>query len=392
MGNKKKVGKSMKRITAGIMLLSLIFLSSCSNIEIVELNERLIIEAIGIDYENGIYKVTIEGLDSFSAGTDSNSISAPSLTKCYLFEGETIGMAMNSISVITGQIPLFSQARILILGFYAATEKLSEILDFFRREYTTRTDILFAVAKNTAAEIVSADFGKNISAGSILQAAILSYKHTGRNTYTPLYRFINSVMGDTDSSFCPVIDIKDNAYKNGKEVSLTGTAVFGKDKSAVIISPEMTLGLMLITGEIKNGDITVKTDKGTATIEIIDSKVHKRAEITDGKAHFTLKLRIRCDIPEFQAEHFRGLSKSDTEIIAQHSAEKVSGILSDTLNEVFYKYNYDAFGIGRRINLKNHGFYEEIINNNIKLSDVVSFDIEAKIEIRRIGKIILAEE
>ncbi len=382
----------MKKFTGVLVSLAVIFLSSCSNIEIVELNERLIIEAIGIDYEDGKYKVTIEGLDSFSAGTDSNSISAPSLTKCYLFEGETIGMAMNSISVITGQIPLFSQARILILSFSAATEKLSEILDFFRREYTTRADILFAVAKNSAAEVVSADFGQNISAGNILQAAVMSYKHTGRNTYTPLYRFLNSIMGDTDSSYCPVIDIKDNAYKKGKEVELTGTAVFGKDKSAIIISPELTLGLMLITNEIRNGDITVKTDKGTATIEIIDSKTRIKTEIDDKKANFTLKLTVRCDIPEFQAEHFRGLSKSDTEIIAQASAQKISVILTDTLNEVFYKQNYDAFSIGRRINLKDHSFYNELINNNIKLSDAVTFDIETEVEIRRIGKIILAEE
>ncbi|MBQ6898678.1 MAG: Ger(x)C family spore germination protein [Clostridia bacterium] len=382
----------MKKIISSVLVLSLIFLTSCSNIEIVELNERLIIEAIGIDYADGLYKVTIEGLDSFTAGTESNSISAPSLTKCFLFEGETIGMAMNSISVVTGQLPLFSQARILILGFNAASEALSEILDFFRREYTTRTDILFAVAKNTAAEVVAADFGKNVSSGSILQAAIMSYKHTGRNTYTPLYRFINSVLGDTDSPCCPVINIKKNAYNDSREVELTGTAVFGKDKSAVIISPERTLGLMLITGEIRNGDITVRADKGTATIEIIDSKTKIRTEIKDGRAHFTLKLRIRCDIPEFQSEHFRGLSKSDTENIARYSAKKVSGIITDTLDEVFYKNNYDAFGIGRRINLENHGFYAEILNNNIKLSDVVSFDIDTEIEIRRIGKIILAEE
>lgn len=382
----------MKKIMSLILVLTLILLTSCSNIEIVELNERLIIEAIGIDYENGIYKVTIEGLDSFSAGTDSNAISAPSLTKCFLFEGETIGMAMNSISVVTGQLPLFSQARILILGFSAAREALSEILDFFRREYTTRTDILFAVAENTAAEVVAADFGKNVSAGSILQAAVLSGKHTGRNISTPLYRFISSVLGDTDSPCCPVIDIRKNAYSGSREVELTGTAVFGKDKSSVIISPENTLGLMLITGEIRNGDFTVRTDKGVATIEIIDSKTKIKTEIRDGRAHFTLSLRIRCDIPEFQSEHFRGLSKSDTEIIALNSSKKLSGIITDTLDEVFYKNNFDAFRLGRRINLENHGFYKKLINNNIKLSDVVSFDIKAEAEIRRIGKIILAEE
>ncbi len=382
----------MKRITALILSAATLLLSGCSRIEIVELNERLIIEAIGIDYENGRYKVTIEGLDSFSAGTDSDSISAPSLTKCYLFEGETIGMAMNSISVVTGQIPLFSQARILILGFSAAKTKLSEILDFFRREYTTRTDILFAVAKNTAAEVISADFGKNVSAGNILQAAIQSYKHTGRNTHTPLYRFLGAVMGETDSSYCPVIDIKDNAYKNGKEVYFTGTAVFGKDKSAITITPEMTLGLMLLTGKIKNGDFTVSTEKGTATLEIIGAKTKTSTDIRDNSVNFSIKIKLRCDIPEFQADHFRGLSKSDTEAIAKKASEKISGLLTDTLHEVFYKNNYDAFSFGRRINLKDNRFFTKMLNGKTRLCDITTVDIETEVEIRRIGKIILAEE
>lgn len=382
----------MKKLIAVFLIIAVVLLSSCGGIEIVELNERLIIEAIGIDYKDGRYKVTIEGLDSFSAGTDANAISAPSLTKCYLFEGETIGMAMNSISVVTGQIPLFSQARILILGFSAAKEKLSEILDFFRREYTTRTDILFAVAKNTAAEVVSADFGQNISAGNILQAAVSSYEHTGRNTYTPLYRFLNSVMGKTDSSYCPVIDIKDNAYKKGKEVILSGTAVFGKDESTITISPELTLGLMLLTDEAKNGDITVHTEKGTATLEIINTTTKTAVKTENGRAYFSINLKMRCDIPEFQSEHFRGLSKSDTEIIAEEAAKKISGLLTNCLNTVFYKNNYDAFSFGRRINLKNNRFFTEIMNNGIRLCDIVEVDIETKVEIRRIGKIILAEE
>ena len=375
-----------------LLICTIMLLSSCSEIEIVELNERLISEAIGIDFENGTYKVTIEGLDSFSAGSDSNSISAPSLTKCYLFEGETIGMAMNSISVVTGQIPLFSQARILILGYSTAREKLSEVLDFFRREYTTRTDILFAVAKNKASEVVSADFGQNVSAGNILHAAVLSYKHTGRSIYTPLYRFLNSVMGETDSAYCPVIDIKENAYSKGKEVLLAGTAVFGKNGSTVTLSPEMTLGLVIINNDMENADLTVESDKGKATLEIIDCKTRIGTEIKNGRAHFTVKTTLRCDIPEFQSEHFKGLSKSDTETIAKEAATKITDILSQCIEKTLYTHNYDVFNLGRRINLKDNGFYNSIIDSGTRLSEICDIEIEATVEIRRIGKIILDKD
>lgn len=384
----------MKKLTAVFLTVSfLIFtFSGCSSIEIVELNERLIIEAIGIDYKDGKYRVTIEGLDSFSAGSESNSISAPKLTKCYLFQGDTIGMAMNSISVVTGQIPLFSQARILLVGMDTAKEKLSEVLDFFRREYTTRTDILFAVAEKTAEETVSADFGSNVSAGNILEAALSSWKHTGRSCYMPLYKFLGSISGRTDNAYCPLVSIKDNSFSDTKEINLSGTVIFAKNGNATVISPEETLALMILSDRIENGDLTVTTDKGTSTLEIISCNTKKSLEIKNGKAVFNIKTGLSCDIPEFQAQSFRGLSKNDTEKLSEKAAQTVAGLMTECLSDIFYSKNYDIFHFGRAVSLKDNNFLKNNLNMNKSLSEFTQFNITVTVSIRRIGKITLQEE
>ncbi len=383
----------MKKIISLILIIIMTasLFSACNEIETVELNERLIIEAIGIDYEDGKYKVTIEGLDSFSAGSDNSSISAQSLTKSYLFEGDTIGMAMNSISVVTGQIPLFSQARVLILGFSTAEEKLSEVLDFFRREYTTRTDILLAVAKNKASDIVSADFGENVSAGNVIQAALTSYKYTGRNVDVPLYKFLNRALNETDSAYCPYIDIKENVYTGKKEVQLSGTAVFNKNGEPSVLTSEMTLAMMIINNDIINADLSIDGDKGTATLEIIDCKTKIKTEIKDGKVNFSIKSVLRCDIPEYQTKNFESLSKDDTEALAEAAAKKITQMMAECINVNIYGKNSDIFNLGRRINLKNSNFYESVINSKTLLSSIAAFDIETEVSIRRIGKIILEE-
>ncbi len=384
----------MKRLILIILIISLLTvnLSSCGEIEIVELNERLIIEAVGIDWSDGIYNVTIEGLDSFSAGSENSSISAPSLTKCYQFQGETIGMAMNSISVVTGQIPLFSQARILLVGLETAKEKLSEVLDFFRREYTTRTDILFAVAEKKAADTVAADFGKNISAGNVLEAAVASFEHTGRSCYTPLYMFLNSVMGETDSAYCPVIGIKDNNFSETKEVQLSGTVVFGKDGSAEILSQEETLGLMIATDKINNGDFTVKTEKGTATLEIIECKTKTKMEINGPSARFIIDSKLSCDIPEFQSRNFSGLSKDDTEKLSSQAAKEITGIIASSVQRTLYDKNFDIFHLGRAIALKDSNFLNNKLQNGAKLAEFITCEISVSVSIRRIGKIVLDED
>ncbi len=380
-----------KLLTIISIILTISLLSGCSAIEIIELNERLIIEAIGIDYKDDIYNVTIEGLDSFSAGSDTNSISAPSLTKCFKFQGETIGMAMNSISVITGQIPLFSQARVLILGLDTAETKLSEVLDFFRREYTTRTDILIAIAQKTAESVVSADYGQNISSGNIIEAALESSRHTGTSCYMPLYKFINSVLSKTDSPYCPLISTKDNPFTDKKEVLLNGTIVLGT-QNTISLSPEKTLALSIINNKINNGDITVSASDGLCTLEIIDCKTKKNVEIVDNKAVFNIKINLRCDIPEYQSESFSGLSKKDIEEIANLASKKIAAITSDIVNEVYFSKNTDIFNFGRMVNLTNNKFYSENYIGK-KLGDSTKMcNISVKLSIRRIGKIILAED
>ncbi len=373
------------------LIFSFIVTSGCSSIEIVELNERLIIEAIGIDYNDGVYNITIEGLDSFSSGSESSSISAPSLTKCFMFQGKTIGMAMNSISVITGQIPLFSQARVLILGPGTAETKLSESLDFFRREYTTRTDILIAIAKESAEAVVSADFGQNISAGNVIEAALESSRYTGNSCYMPLYKFINSVLSKTDTPFCPLISTKTNPFTGKEEVSLLGTTVLGKTNNGTL-SPEQTLGLNILNNKIQNGDISIETPDGLCTLEIISCKTKKQVKIIEGKAVFHIRVRLLCDIPEYQSEAFSGLSKKDIEKIAQLSSEKIALMLSELIDNIYFLENEDIFNFGRMINLTDNSFYSDKYTLNNIIDSVEKCDLDISLSIRRIGKIILAEE
>lgn len=380
----------MKKLTAILSLIFIIALSftSCSEIEIVELNERLIIEAIGIDYEDGIYKVTIEGLDSFTAGSDSNSISSESLTKCFLFEGKTIGMAMNSISVITGQTPLFSQARILVLGNTAAKERLSETLDFFRREYTTRTDILIAVAEKKASDIISADFGKNVSAGNILEAALESYKHTGTSCFVPLYKFLNALKNETDCAFCPLIGIRKNAYSDTYEADIKGTQLLKNNESAVL-SPEETAALMMINNETENGDLTAKTKNGICTIEIIDCRTKIKVETNSKKVIFSISSDIRCDIPEYQTADLQELTKSDTEEIADTAARLISEAMAGLINEKYINQNFDIFHFGRRLLLKFPELYKSLTENENTINKNAVFNISVSVSVRRIGKVVL---
>lgn len=370
-------------------LLSFIILSSsCSDIETVELNQRLIIEAVGIDMKNGKYEVTIEGLDSFTVGSTGTDVSSESITRCYFFEGETIGMAMNQISVRTGLIPLFSQARVLVIGKETAEKELQAVLDFFRREYTTRTDILIAVSDTTAKEVLSSDFGKSISAGKIIETALDSGKYTSRCIYMPLYKFLNNLKNEASSAFCPLIGIRKNEFSKLYEIDIHGTAVFYGDKSTVLTSEE-TLALSVFLNKTSNGDLSIKTDKGICTVEIIDCDTKIKTETRNGNIHFFIENDLRCDIPEFLSPRFSSLTPEDTEEIAFLTAKHIAEKQAEIIDKFYREQKFDIFNFGRRIDLKDHKLYEEYINSTDIYRDNTVCDIKTSVSIRRIGKILL---
>ena len=86
-----------------IALLSLILiLSACSFVEIVEIDDRLIITALGIDVTDEGYEVTVQALSPSGDSTGSSSQGSSGGTQAaqhFSFSGETVGDALIQIFI-----------------------------------------------------------------------------------------------------------------------------------------------------------------------------------------------------------------------------------------------------------------------------------------------------
>ena len=118
----------MKKLLSLILIPTLLFLPGCG-LHLTELSDRLIIEAIGIDRTEGGFTVTVQALDNLAVGIDEG-VPESGVTKCYTFHGTTVGEAFSRIGAQTGLSPLYSQARLLLLGYPTAEQNLCETLDF----------------------------------------------------------------------------------------------------------------------------------------------------------------------------------------------------------------------------------------------------------------------
>ncbi len=373
-----------------LFLLSLLFFfSACSFVEIVEIDDRLIITALGIDVTDEGYEVTVQALNASgeASGNASSqgSTGVSQTTQHFSFSGQTVGDALIQIYTKTGFKPLYSQARILVLGKRAAEEKLSQSLDFFLREYATRTDILLAVSLSTAKEVVSASFGEAVIGARELENAIKSGEYTSKSVTVPLYKFINLISGETDCAYCPVIGIEKNEFSDNMIAFVYGTALFYDNSLQTVINDEDTLGLMLLTNQAGGASIPIETPDGTFTLGIVSAKTKLTPTIREDNALFNISINLRCDIVEYENADFSVISKEDIEIIKKNALAIIGNRVQQTLKRAFYANNCDICRFGKILMLKDTDFYNKYISSG-NFADKIQYGIDIKISIRRVGK------
>ena len=115
-----------------LCLLFLVLAPGCSQVN--QLNERLIVNGIGVDIEDGAYVVTMHVFDAQRAsagGEESQDIVVMT------GRGRSVIDAFNAITLQSGKEPLFSQNLVLIVGEETAKNGMNNMIDFFIRYYET---------------------------------------------------------------------------------------------------------------------------------------------------------------------------------------------------------------------------------------------------------------
>ena len=143
----------MKKIAA-LLLTAVMMLtfSSCASTEL-ELKNRIIVEAIGIDYCDIGVRVTVQFLNADQSSNPNNGGTPDDIVKNMTIDSQNISSAIQSISKTLGKLPMMSQNRVIIFGNEAAKAGVGKVLDYFVRNSDNRATVYAAVplGKQTSA-------------------------------------------------------------------------------------------------------------------------------------------------------------------------------------------------------------------------------------------------
>ena len=345
-------------------LLCCLVLSGCAP----QLNERLIIRAVGVDRTENGFLVTVR-----TARDSEKEVS-------YTAEGSTVAAALEKLAQNTGKKPLYSHNEAVIFGRSCAENDLRGAVDFFLRHYDSRPTVKVFLAENTARAVLEIEKGADDYVGAEdIAARIKAEKYYGTTVDADLTALINGVYGANQSAVLPIINKAD-------EIELCGAGVIRDMRLSAVMNADAVRGYLLLCGKYRAGETVLYTETcGDVSIHADQSRCTIRFTGTEAEPVFSVEVEVTGDISSLSAEDQNPDSTAFSELERAYGTVLLQN-MNAYLEDVVFKSGCDAAGFGAVLLRESPTIRKEMLDN------MLAFFEKSTVELRVTAKINRVEE
>lgn len=372
----------MKRIAALIMLpVLLLVISGCTNHRNSDIGNRVVLQGIGVDYEENQYILTIQ-VFNLSQASPSGVETSENVTTLYTTRGRTVSEAINGIRQFVGKNPMFSHNRVLIVSEAAAEAGISNVLDYFIRDYSTRPSIDFAVTRGKAADILSADFGDATIPAEEIARMLESQSKKAR---VQVLNIVNRYIEPGIDATAPCLETVKDEPKEGTGVQVSGTAILRDDKICGYLDAMQSQMMLLLNGSIKNNNLDLPIPEfGNVGLYFVSCDANYDVGLNGDRPYANVEIDVRFDINEIQNGP-QVLEEDEIEAIRQAIRKYLEESCSRVLDVLMREYQSDVLGFGRRMMLKEPDYFKSVSDNWNDILPELPVSVTMDVEIRRVG-------
>lgn len=265
-------------------------------------------------------------------------------------EGSTVLEALRHLQRKLPRKIFFSHNRVIILGKRLAERGVVQALDFFQRYRQSQLKSFLAVSETTAIELLEykpkfENLASEVIVDEFRQEVFPSIR---------LVEFLNAVQSPGIEPFVPILSIISSYKGPGKEknLSVSGVAVFNKDRMIGKLDDDMSRGLLWVLDRLKEGVITIDVEhskrSGKISAELEKANMSRRIELNGEH----LRMRLRAKVVANIYENTSGIDLEDPENTRQairRLKEDIEGRIQDTVNYVQEEMGSDIFGFGQTL-------------------------------------------
>ena len=238
-----KLKKTVALVSA---LCSLALLAGCAS-EPTRLNERALVEAVGMDYDQGFYTVTLLVYKpSPEIGQTQNN------TETVSAKGESVSAAMEVLAAKLGRSPFFDNNRILILGRGAAEQKLEHLMAFLASDHRIKPACFVMAAEEKASDILGGKKEQEPPDQGYLQQLLLAAVQQGNAFETTVLQLQKNAADECRDTVLSIIKQGEDDPEFDGALCLSGLSVQQQ------LNAEETRGLLLLLGQAKFPTVSVK--------------------------------------------------------------------------------------------------------------------------------------
>lgn len=380
--------KKMKAFVCTILAVSMVcFAVGCQSAR--ELNELVIVMGIGMDNDEknpDNIKLTAQivlpekistseqgGMSSGSEGPYNNLNSSANNT----FEA-----IREYTHMVSGRLYI-AHAQIFLIGKEIAKRGIAPYLDFFIRAKETRPTTKLVISETTASDVLSVKPNKDMLPAMSLVKLVEGQVATSQSKETKLLDYIKAMQSGTASLTVPIVRVEEK--EGGQVISVSGMAVFKKDKMVGELSENETRGMLWVLGEVQSAAVNVKIAGGIASLEVLGANSEISPDVKDGKITMTVSVNVAAELAEQTCEE--NLATPD-------NMKKLQSLAGEAIcSEIVLAYNKaaslkaDVFGFGEIIHQRYNKVWHGMEPDWERLFPKIVLDIRTDISIKSAGAI-----
>lgn len=344
----------MKKIL--IIILTLLLCTGCFDYK--EINDLAIINAIGVDYENDEYVITLEILND---QIDKDSSKITSYTK--VGHGKNLTSAIENAADKLSKQLIFNHIKLMILSKSIIEEKFENIIDLFlRNTYFRENFYVISATKNKPETLLNHTTNEAPIASTAITDTLESIRYSSNtNVLKKFDEMVEEVITYGIDTCFSNITLKDN------EFIVDGMSIFNNYSYKSNLSNEYVKIYNLLIDNFDRPSYTINYDNLSFTVAINNGKLN--TEINNGSINVNGNLmgRILDNDPEFNIRDPKNLERIDNDF---------TNLLNKKISEfikVLQDNNSDILGITRnyykKTRTKDKDYWLKLdIKSNIKFN------------------------
>ena len=205
-----------------LCVISVMLLSGC--LPHTELDEQAIVEAIGIDYSDGEYEVTVQYFNMEGTGGSSPIDSTKANVVNISGKGESVSTALSSASVKCGKSFMYGITGVVVIGREALGQDILKTLSFAESYYQSNTSVLVAAADEKASDVLGVKFKDGIISVEHLKMLLKNSQYYGLGKNINIITLLREQRRECAGTILPVLSVSEDGETtdDGKTVQLTG--------------------------------------------------------------------------------------------------------------------------------------------------------------------------